>query len=340
MWNARLDEAQAGIKISRRNINNLRYADDTTLMVESKEELKSLLMKVMIEENEKVGLKLNIQETKIMASSPITSWPIDGETMETVTDSIFLGSKFTADGDCSHEIKRHLLLGRKVLTNLNSILKSRDITLLTKVSLIKAMLFPVVMYGCQSWTIWKLSTEKLMLLNFGVGEDSWESLNYKEIQPVHPKGNQSWIFTGSTDAEAETPTLWPSDAKNWLVWKDPDVENWTIKKAKPWRIDFELWCWRRLLRVPWTARWLNQSILKEINPEYSLEELMLKLRLQYFGHLMQRTDSLETTLMLGLFVSFYIFNNSLDVIIILECLQDPAQPSLPDLYNTRSMLSN
>ena len=147
-----LDDAQAGIKIVRRNINNLRYADDTTLIAESKEDLKSLLMKVK-EESEKAGLKLNIQKTKIMASNPITSWPIDGETMETVTDFIFLGSKITADSDCSHEIKRCLLLGRKTMTNQDSILKSRDITLLTIVCLVKAMVFPVVMYGCESLTI-------------------------------------------------------------------------------------------------------------------------------------------------------------------------------------------
>ena len=149
-----MDEAQSEIKIARRNINNLRYADDTTFMAESEEELKSLLMKVK-EESEKVGLKLNIQKTKIIASSPITSWQIDGETMETVTDFVFLGSKITADGDCSHEIKRCLLLGRKVMTNLDSILKSRDITLITKVHLVKAMVFPGVMYGCESWTIKK-----------------------------------------------------------------------------------------------------------------------------------------------------------------------------------------
>ena len=150
MPNARLDEAQAGIKIIRRNINNLRYADDTTLMAESEEELKSLLMKVK-QESEKVSLKLNIQKTKIMASGPITSWEIDRETVETVSDFIFLGSKFTADDDCSHDIKRRLLLGRKVMTNLDSILKSRDITLPTKFRLVKAMVFPVVMYGCESW---------------------------------------------------------------------------------------------------------------------------------------------------------------------------------------------
>ena len=223
MRNTELDEAQAGIKIARRNLNNLRYADDTTLMAES-EELKSLLMKVK-EESEKVGLKLNIQKMKIMASGSITSWQIDGETVETVAEFIFLGSKITVDGDCSHEIKRRLLLGRKVMTNLDSILKSRDITLPTKVRLVKAMVFPVVMYGC---------------------------------------------------------------------------EGWTVKKAECRRVDaFELWCWRRLLRVPWTARRSNQSILKEINPEYSLERLMLKLKLQYFVHLMRRVDSLEKTLMLG-----------------------------------------
>ena len=152
MRNPGLEEAQAGIKIARRNMNNLRYANDTTLMAESEEELKSLLMKVK-EESEKVGLKLNIQKTKIMASGPITSWQIDGETVETVADFIFLGSKITEDVDCSHEIKRHLLLGRKVLANLDSILKSRDITLPTEVPLVQAMIFPVVMYGCESWTI-------------------------------------------------------------------------------------------------------------------------------------------------------------------------------------------
>ena len=221
--NAGLDEAQAGIKITGRNINNLRYADDTTPMAES-EELKSLLMKVK-EESEKVGLELNIQKTKIMASSSITSWQIDGGTMESVTDFIFLASKITADGDCSHQIKRHLLLGRTAMTNLDSILKSRDITLPTKVHLVKAMVFPVVMYGC---------------------------------------------------------------------------ERLTIKKGECPRINaFELWCWRRLLRVPWTARRFNQFTLQEICPEYSLEGLMLKLKLQYFGHLMQRPNSLEKTLFLG-----------------------------------------
>ena len=189
MQNARLDELQAGIKIAGRNINNLIYADNTTLMTESQEQLKHVLMKVK-EESEQVGLKLNIQKTKIMASSSITSWQTDGETMEIVRDFIFLGSKITADGDCSHEIKRRLLLGRKVMTNLDSIFKSRDITLPTKVHLVKALVFPVVMYGCESWT---------------------------------------------------------------------------IKEAEHQRFDaFKLWCWRRLLRVPWTARRSNQFILKEI----------------------------------------------------------------------------
>ena len=185
----KLDEAQARIKIAVRNINNLRNADDITPMAESEEQLRSLLMKVKVkEESEKAGLKLNIQKIKIMASSPITSWQIDGEILETVTDFIFLGSKITVDINCGHEIKRRLLLGRKVMTNLDTILKSRDITLPAKVRLVKAMVFPVVMYGCECGLWRKLSTKELILLNCCVGEDSWEC---KEIQPVHPKGNQS-----------------------------------------------------------------------------------------------------------------------------------------------------
>ena len=160
MRNAGLEEAQAGIKIARRNTNNFRYTDNTTLMAESEETLKSLLMKVK-EESDKVGLKLNIQKSKIMASDPITSWQPNGETMETVTDFIFLGSKIIADGDCSHEIKRRLLLGRKIMTNLDSILKNRDITLPTKICLVKAMVFPVVMYGCESWTIKKAECRRI-----------------------------------------------------------------------------------------------------------------------------------------------------------------------------------
>ena len=175
MRNAGLEEAQAGIKISRRNINNLRYTNDSTLMAESEEELKRLLMKVK-EESKNVGLKLNVQKTKIMASGPITSWEIDGETVETVSDFIFGGSKITADGDCSHEIKRWSLLGRKVMTNLDSMLKSRNITLTTKVRLVKAMVFPVVTYGCESWTVKKAEHQKMMLVNCGFVEDSRESL--------------------------------------------------------------------------------------------------------------------------------------------------------------------
>ena len=203
MRNARLDEAQAGIKIAGRNINNLRYADDTTLMAEIEEKLKVMKVK---EESEKAGLKLNIQKMKIMTSGPIISWEINGQT---VSNFIFWGSKITADDDCSHEIKRHLLLGRKVMTNLDSILKSRDITLPTKVHPVKAMVFPVVMYGCESWT---------------------------------------------------------------------------VKKTECQRIDiFELWYWRRCLRVPWTARRSKQSILTEFSPGISLEGMMLKLKLQYFA---------------------------------------------------------
>ena len=170
MRNAGLDETQAGIKIAGRNINNLRYTDDTTLMAESKEELKNLLMKVK-DESEKVGLKLNIQKTNIMASGPITSWQIDGETVETVTDFIFLGSRITADGDYSHEIKRHLLLGRKVMANLDRILKSRDITLPTKVCLVKATIFPVVVYGCESWSMKKAECQRIDAFELWCGED-------------------------------------------------------------------------------------------------------------------------------------------------------------------------
>ena len=223
MRNSGLEETQAVIKISGRNINNLRYADDTTLMAESEEELKNLLMKVM-EESEKVGLKLNIQKTKIMASGPITSWQIDGETVETVSDFIFLDSKITADGDCSHEIKRRLLLGRKVMTNLDSIFRSRDITLPTKVHLVKAMDFS----SSHVW-VWELDGEESWALKNWcfwtvVLEKTLESaLDCKKIQPVHPKGDQPWLFIGRTDAEAETPILWVPHAKSWLIGKDPNA---------------------------------------------------------------------------------------------------------------------
>ena len=207
MWNARLDEAEAGIKIARRNINNLRYADDTTLMAESEEELKSLLMKVK-EESEKVGLRLNSQKTKIMASSPITSWQIDGETMETVRDLTFGGSKITADGDCNHEIKKCLLLGRKVMPNLDSILKTRDITSPTKIHPSSHVwmweLDHKESWEPENWCFWTVVLDKTL--------ESY--LNCKEIQPIHSKGNQSWMFIGKTDAEAETLILWPPDAKN------------------------------------------------------------------------------------------------------------------------------
>ena len=211
--NAGLEEAQAGIKIAGGYINNLRYADDTTLMAESEEELKSFLMEVK-EDSEEAGLKLNIQKTKIMASSPVTSWQIDGETVETVSDFILLGSKITADGDCSHEIKRRLLLGRKVMTNLDSIFKSRDITLPTKVRLVKAMVFPVVMYGCESWTVKKAERRRIdafelwcwrrLLTVPGTARTSNQSI-LKEISPG---------FFGRTDAKAETPVLWPPHAKS------------------------------------------------------------------------------------------------------------------------------
>ena len=191
MRKAGLDEAQAGIKIAGRNINNLRYADDTTLMAGSEEELKSLLMKVK-EDSEKAGLKLSIQKIKIMTSGLITSWQIDGETLETVTDFIFLGSKITADGDCSHEIKRYLLLGRKAMTNLDSILKSVAVTLLTKVHVVKAMVSPVVTYGCESLTMEKAACRRVDVFETVVLEKTLESpLDCREIQPVSPEGNQS-----------------------------------------------------------------------------------------------------------------------------------------------------
>ena len=218
MRNTGLDEAQAGIKIAGRNISNLRYADDTTHMAEIKEEL----MKVK-EESEKVGLKLNIQKTKIIASGPITSWQIGGET---VTDFTFLDSKIT-DGDCSHEIKRHLLLERKAMTNLDSILKSKDITL-PKVRLVKAMVFPVVLYGYESWTIKKAEHQRNDAFELWCWRRLLSPLDCKKIQPAHPKGNQSWIFIGRTDAEAEDLILWPPDAKNWLIGEDPDA-------GKDWR---------------------------------------------------------------------------------------------------------
>ena len=213
MRNAGLEETQAGIKIVRRNINNLRYADDTTLMAESEEELKNLLMKVKVK-SEKAGLKLNIQKTKIMASSPTTSWEIEWETVETVSDFIFLGSKITADGDCGHEIKRVLLLGRKVMTNLDSILKSRDITLPTTVHLVKAMVFPVVMYGCESWTVKKEEHQRIDAFELWCWRRLLSPLDCKETQPVHSKGDQSWVFFGRNDAKAETPVLWPPHAKS------------------------------------------------------------------------------------------------------------------------------
>ena len=219
------EEAQAGIKIAGRNINNIRYTDDTTLMAESKEELRSLLMKVK-EESETAELKLNIRKTKIMTSGPIISWQISGETVERVRDFVFLGSKITADGDCSHEIKRRLLLGRKAMTNLDSILKSRDITLLTEVHLVKAMVFPVVMNGCESRAIGKLVPKTWCFWTVVLEKTLGSPLDLKEIQLVRSKGNQSWIFTGRTDAEA--PILWPPEVKSWLIWKDPDV-------GKDWR---------------------------------------------------------------------------------------------------------
>ena len=182
------------------------------------------------EESEKVGLKLNIQKTNIMASGPITSWEINGETVETVSDFIFLFSQITADGDCSHEIKRRLLLGGKVMTNLDSILKSRDVILSTKVHLVKSMVFPVVMYGCESWTI-MIIEHRIDASELCCWRRLESSLDCKEIQPAHPKGNQSWIFIGRTGAEAETSILWPPGEKNWLIWKGPDAgKDWKWEK--------------------------------------------------------------------------------------------------------------
>ena len=213
MRNTGLEETQAGIKIAGRNIHNLRYADDTTLMAENEEQLKSLLMKVK-EESEKVGLKLNIQKTKIMASGPITSWQIDGETVETLSDFIFLGSKITANGDCSHEIKRCLLLGRKVMTIIDSIFKSRDITLPTKVCLVKTIVFPVVMYGCESWTVKKAERQRIDAFELWCWRRLLRVPWTAEIQPVHSEGDQPWDFFGRNDAKAEAPVLWSPPAKS------------------------------------------------------------------------------------------------------------------------------
>uniref|UniRef100_A0A023G885 Putative jockey ele1 orf2-h 1e-120-j 4 n=1 Tax=Amblyomma triste TaxID=251400 RepID=A0A023G885_AMBTT len=224
MRKAGLDESSAGVKIAGKRINNLRYADDTTLMAESEVELKRLLMRIQ-EESEKFELKLNIKKTKTMASCPIKSWSIKGQEVGAVTDFLFLGSKITPEGDCSNEIRRRLLLGKRAMASLDCLVKSRDIRLPTKIRITRAMVFPVVMYGCESWT---------------------------------------------------------------------------VKKADHRRIHaFELWCWRRLLTVPWTARRSNQSILSTINPDCSLEGKILKLKLSYFGHLMRREESLEKDLTLG-----------------------------------------
>ena len=237
MRSAGLDEAE--IKIARRNINNLRHADDITLMAESEEELKSLLMKVK-EESGKVGLKLNIQKTKIMVSGPITAWQIDGGNSD--WPYFFGGSKITADGDCSHEIKIHLLLGRKVMTNLDSILKSRDITLATKIHLVKAMVFPAVMYDCESWTIKKVEHWRTDAFELWCWRRLSSPLDCKEIQPVHPKGNQSWIFIGRIDAKTETPILWPPDSRNWLIRKDPDAgKDWS--REEKWTTEDEMVGW-------------------------------------------------------------------------------------------------
>ena len=222
--NAGLQETEIGVKIAGRKINNLRYADDTTLMAENEEDLKNLLLKVK-KESAKAGLLLNIKKTKIMLTGNVNGIRIDGEEIETVTVFIFLGSKINKDGDCTHEIKRQLLLGRKAMANLDNTLKSRDITLPTKVRIVKAMVFPVVTYGSESWT---------------------------------------------------------------------------IKKADRRKIDaFELWCWRKILRIPWTARRTNHSILIEVKQDLSLEALMMKMKLKYFGHIMRKQEALEKTLMLG-----------------------------------------
>ena len=207
MRNAGLEETQAGTKIAGRNIKNLRYADDTTLMAESEEQLKSLLMKVK-EESEKVGLKLNIQKMKIMVSGPITSWEIDGETVETVSDFIFLGSKITADGDCSHEIKRHLLLGRKVLTNLDRILKSRDITLPAKVHLVKAMVFPVIMYGCESWTVKKAECQRIDAFEL------WYWRRHLQVPWTSRRSNKSILKEINSECSLEGLMLRPPHAKS------------------------------------------------------------------------------------------------------------------------------
>ena len=197
-------------------------------------------------ESEKVGWKLNIQKTKIMASGPITPWQIDGETVETVTDFIFLGSKITADSDYSREIKRRLLLGRKTMTNLDGILKSRDITLLTKSHLVKAMVFPVAMYGCESWTTKKAECPRIDAFELWCWRRLESPLDCKEIQPAHPKGNQSWVFIGRTDVEAETPKLWPPGLDNWLIRKDPDIgQDW--KQEEKRMTEDEMAGWHRQL---------------------------------------------------------------------------------------------
>ena len=203
-------------------------------MAESEEELKSLLMK-MKEESEKVGLKLNIQKTKIMVSGPITSWQIDGETVETVSDFILGGSKITADGDCSHEIKRHLFLSRKVMTNLDSILKSRDITLPTKVHQVKAMVFPVVMYGCENWTINKAECQRIDTFELWCWRTLLTSLGLQGDQTSQSRGNHSWIFIGRTDVEVETPILWPPDVKNWLFGKTLMLGKIEGRKRRRWQ---------------------------------------------------------------------------------------------------------